>query len=221
MITSEIGSRVFLTSFKTVALGVAAAVTLTACGSPVKMGTAAILGDQRITTAKLDQTVIDWQKQMQQQGKQQGQQQQPADPDSPPRSALILLIGFSIWNEVAREQHIAITPTDIDRIIAANGGQQSIDDQTLSGGLPASHSRDLVRAVLIRSSLLQRFGAVPDQQGQIDPQTQQRLADVQMQAVRTLKIKVNPRFGSFDPNKGLGPVTYALSKADPGLNGAV
>jgi hypothetical protein len=222
---------VFLTIVKTVALGAAAAVALTACG-PVKLGAAAIVDDRRITTAKLDQTVLDWQRQfakapaaaqLQQQAQQQGQQL-PADPDSPPRSALAQLIGFQIWDEVAREQHITITATEIDRIVAANGGQKAIEDQTLAGGLPVSHSRDLVRAFLIRSLLLQRYGAVPNAQGQVDQQTlqqaQQKLVTTQSQALRILKIKVNPRYGSFDPNSGLGAVSYGLSKSDPGLNGA-
>jgi hypothetical protein len=67
--------------------------------------------------------------------------------------------------------------------------------------------------------LAQAFGAVPNQQGQVDQQAQQKLIDAHTQAVRTLKIKVNPRYGSFDSNNGLGPVAYGLSKADPGLNG--
>jgi hypothetical protein len=210
-----------------------AAIALTACGAPVKMGAAAIVNDRRITTGKLDQTVVDWQKQfakdptaaqLQQQAQQQGQQL-PADPDSPPRSALAQLIGFDIWDEVARDQGVAITPTQVDGIIAANGGQKSIDDQTLAGGLPVSHARDLVRAFAIRSLLLERYGAVPNAQGQVDQtvlqQAQQKLAVVQTRAVRTLKIKVNPRYGKFDPNNGLGAVAYGLSKSDPGLNGAV
>ncbi|MGI8330603.1 hypothetical protein ACRYCC_11615 [Actinomadura scrupuli] len=222
----------FSTTVKTVALGAAAAVALTACGGPVRLGAAAVVDGHRITTADLDRTVAAWQKQfakdpaaaqVQQQAQQQGQQL-PADPDSPPRSALAQLIGFRIWDEVAREQNVAVTPTEIDRIIAANGGQKAIQDQTLAGGLPVSHSRDLVRAFLIRSMLLQRFGAVPNGQGQVDQQTlqqaQQKLVGAQAQALRSMKIKVNPRYGSFDPSSGLGPVSYGLSKSDPGLNGA-
>jgi hypothetical protein len=217
---------------KTGALVVGAAVALTACGGPVKMGAAAILGDRRITTGTLDQTVIDWQKQfvrdptaarLQQQAQQEGRQL-PADPDSPARSALIQLIGFQIWDELAREQHVSVSPTEIDQIIATNGGEKAIEVQTLAGGLPVSHTHDLVRAFAIRSKLLQRFGVVPNAQNQVDQQALQQASEkldaAQGRAVRALKIKVNPRYGSFDPANGLSAVTYGLSKSDPGLNGA-
>lgn len=222
----------FPTFFKTVALGAAAAVALTACGGPAKMGAAAMLDDRRITVAKLDQTVLEWKKQfakdpaakqVQDRAKQQGAQL-PIDPDSPPRSALAQLVDLQIWNEIAREQHVTVDPTQIDRVIAASGGQQTVDDQTLAGGLPVSHARDLVRAFVIQRLLLQHYGAVPNQQGQVEQQAlqlaQQRLGTVYAQAVRTLNIKINPRYGSFDLNSGLGSVSYGLSKADPGLNGA-
>jgi hypothetical protein len=228
VITNEIGPHVLSTFFKTVALGVAAAAALTACGGPVKMGAAAVFDDRRITVAQLDQTVSDWKKQLDKDPAalelQQGGQQVPADPDSPPRSALVQLVDFRIWDELAREQHVEVTPTQIDQIIAANGGKKAVDDLTLAHGLPVSHARDVVRAFVIHSLLLQRYGAVPNQQGQVDQQAQQlatqRLGVAYGQATRTLKIKINPRYGSFDPNNGLGPVSYGLSRPDPGLNGA-
>ena len=207
----------------------AAVVVLTACGGPVTMGAAATIDDRRITTAQLESTVAQWEKEfartpraglLQQQAQQQNQRI-PFDPDSPKRSALYQLIDFELWKEVARQQRVAITQGEIDRFLGSLGGPANVAASVLANDVPLSHTNDLVRSALVQNQLLQRYGAQPDGQGQIDQSTQQRalqqLEAAYVGAAKGLRIRINPRFGSFDPERvTLSPVAYGLSKAESG-----
>jgi hypothetical protein len=205
----------------------AAGLVLTACGGPVKMGAAATVDDRRITTAQLDSTVARWQEEfartpraglLQQQAQQQNQRI-PFDPDSPRRSALYQLIDFRIWAEVARQQRVSVTQGQIDGFLAGLGGRASVAPSVLANDIPLSHTDDLVRSALTQQALLQRYGARPDPQGQIDPGVQQQalqqLGAVYLGATRQMKITINPRFGTFNPQQvTLNPVAYGLSKTE-------
>jgi hypothetical protein len=222
-------TAVFRTSLKLAVGALAAAAVLTACGGPLKMGAAATIGDRRITIAQLDSTVARWQEEfarnpragMLQQQAQQQNQRIPFDPDSPKRSALYQLIDFRIWTEVARRQGIAVTQGQIDGFLASLGGRANVAPSVLANAVPLSHTDDLVRSALTQQVLLQRFGVRPDPQGQIDPNTQQRalqqLEAAYIGATRQMKIVINPRYGTFDPQRvTLNPVAYGLSKTEPG-----
>lgn len=220
----------FRTTVPAVAGALAVAAALTACG-PVKMGAAATVGDDRVTTSQLDRTVAQWQDEfaknpraglLQQQAQQQGQRV-PYDPDSPHRSALYQLLDFKVWDEVARQQGVTVTQGDIDRLLGSLGGQSNVAASVLASDLPVRYTPDLARVAVVQRELLQRYGLTPNAQGQIDPGTQQRAAR-QLQAAYTaaaskLKITINPRFGAFDPQQltePLRPVVYRLSKTESG-----
>lgn len=244
MITDQIGPGVLRTALKAAAGAVAAAMAMTACGSQLTMGAAATFDKSRISEATLDATVVRWQRDMrahpdvalertdlQNRARQQVDQGMitweqarlglPFDPDSPARTALAGLIGFRVWDEVARQQGITIKPLQIDGFIRTNGGQRSIANQTLLLGMPVSYSRDEVRAYITRVTLLAGWGATPDQQGRLDPAVVQRLQALVGRAAEALRIKVSPRFGSFNPvQAGLALPTFRMSKPDPALNGA-
>jgi hypothetical protein len=206
----------------------AAAAALTACG-PVKMGAAATVGDERITTAQLDSTVAQWHKEfdknrqaalVQQVAEQRGQRL-PFDPDSPHRSALYQLIGFKVWDEAAKEQGVTVSQGQIDRLLGGLGGQSGVSASVLAADIPVRYTTDIARIVLIQQELLQRYGAAPNAQGQLDPAAQQRALQqrdaVYSAAAQKLKITVSPRFGGFDARQvALNPVSYRLSKTESG-----
>ena len=216
----------FRTSFKAVAVAAAllAGGTLTAC-RPVKVGAAATVGDQRITISQLESVVDDWQRefaknpdagQLQQQLQQQGQQV-PFDPDSPVRSTLYQLVEMRVWDQVAREKGVAVGRGQVDEMIARNGGDRVIHANLLAGSLPVRYSRDFVRSGLIVRAVAQQAGATVDAQAPVDQQQQQealrRLQEAYLHAAKTLKIKINPRYGSFDPRQGgMTPAIHTLSK---------
>jgi hypothetical protein len=218
---------VFRKSLKVAVSVLAAGTALAACG-PIKPGAAAVIGNDRITVAKLDSAVSRWSKELPkypqaQQIVEQAQSQQsgekiPFDPSSPRRSALYQLIDLRAWDEVAREKNIAITPGQVDAFVASKGGRAGLDAYVLAEGLPTSYGTDFAHSLLIQQTLLQRYGINPDQQ--VDPsmegQVRQFLSDY-ANAKRHLGVKVNPRLGTFnDKTLTLGAVCQHLSTPDSG-----
>jgi hypothetical protein len=205
-----------------------AGAALSACG-PVKMGTAATIGDERITTARLDSTVAQWRKEfdanhdakvVQQTAEQQGQRL-PFDPDSPHRSALYQLIGFRVWDEAARQQGLTVTQGQVDGLLGSAGGRSGVSATVLASGVPVRYTDDVARVVVIQQALLRRYGAAPNAQGQTDPAAQEQavrqVSALYSGAATRLDITVNPRFGTFDPRQvSLNPVSYRLSKTESG-----
>jgi hypothetical protein len=215
---------VFRTAVTAVVGALLAGVALSACG-PVKMGTAASVGDERITTTRLDSTVAQWRKEFaanRQAALVQRGQRLPFDPDSPHRSALYQLIGFKIWDEVAREQGVTVTQGQVDGLLGGLGGPSGVSAAVLASDIPVRYTNDVARVVLIQQTLLQRYGAAPNAQGQIDLAAQQRALQQRdaaySAAAGRLDITVNPRFGGgFDPRQViLNPVSYRLSKTESG-----
>jgi hypothetical protein len=212
-----------------VVAGALAAVTaLTACG-PVKVGAAATVGDERITTARLDDTVAQWHKEFDrnsqaalvQQSAQQRGQNVPFDADSPHRSALYELISLRVWAEVAKEQGATVTQGQIDDLLRGAGGQSGVAPSVLAADIPLSYTNEVVRTALVQRQLLQRYGLVPNAQGQLDPGAQQRainqLTAAYSAAAQRMKITINPRFGGFDSKQvAISPVAYRLSRTESG-----
>ncbi|MCU1616363.1 MAG: hypothetical protein JWO98_3903 [Frankiales bacterium] len=222
---------VLRTSLRAVVIGAAAVLAagaLSAC-QPVKMGAAATIGDQRITTAELDAVVVDWRSQftrnpdagqLQQQLQQQGHQV-PFDPASPVRSALYQLVEIKVWDQVARQKGIAVSKGQVDEIISRNGGDRAVQANLLASDLPARYSREFVRSGMIIRAVAAQAGAVVTGQGPVDQQKQQdAMRQVQAAyaaAATSLRVKINPRYGSFDPAQGgMGAVAYRLSKTASG-----
>jgi hypothetical protein len=193
---------VFRKSLKAAVCVLAAGTALTACG-PLKPGAAAIVGDHRITVSELDSAVTRWSKEIPSHPETQQivakaqqaspPQQVPFDPSSPQRSALYQLINIRVLDEVARDQHVAVTPGQVDAFVAATGGRPNLDASVLAEGLPTSYGNDFARSVLVRQALAERqAGGGPH-----------------------IDIKINPRFGTLDGANGFGTVCPRLSTADP------
>lgn len=225
-----------LISFRTVVGALVVSTALTACGGPVKAGAAATFGGGRITTASLDQTAIDWKKQYDKNPAADQTRQSIAaqatggssiDANSPPRNALTQLIDFRIWDEVAHQQKVTVTPTQVDALIAASGGQAKLDILTLAVGLPSNYSRDYARSFAIRQTvqraILQASG-VTSQSTSTSPEVQRAQKAyvlIYLGAVKALNMKINPRYGKFNlATMALGKVEYSLSRTETGLTGA-
>lgn len=200
-----------------------AGLTLTACG-PVRTGAAAIVGHQRISVATLDSAVTRWHRELPrhplaQQIVQQSQprggqgQQVPFDPSSPQRSALYQLVDMRVWAEVARRQGVSVATGQVDAFLARNGGRPTLDANVLAQGLPTSYGNDYAETLLVRQEMLRRAGSG----GVLDQASVQRLLEYYMQVGRSLGIRVNPRYGSFDyRTMTLGPICPRLSAPDSG-----
>jgi hypothetical protein len=212
---------------KTALVAGAAALALTAC-QPVKMGSAVIIGDERITTASLDRTVRDWDEQfranpeanMKRTGSAApGQQRLPMDAisESEMRLALSQLVRIRVSDQVAREEKIDLAPSRVEQVIDEMGGMREAESTTLALGLPTRYTRDLFRDLYIQQTLLRRHGSDGVEGSPASQQAQVRAVAVYTDVARRLGIKVNPRYGSFDIRQMMvAPATHRLSEGETG-----
>lgn len=214
-------------SVKVAVAAVVAAGALAGCGGSPKAGTAALVGDDRITVSTLSQTVRDWREQFRTDPAANELRANPADPapqlagdsESDLRGALTLLINFRVAEQVADQAGARVNGGQVDGVVDSlnrQGGAQSI---TLASGLPREHTRDLARLLATQRAVMQQFGA--DLNDRMNPATQQagqKWNELFRSTADSMHIEVNPRYGNYDPgNFEVGPVTYRLSSPDSGI----
>jgi hypothetical protein len=228
---------VFSKSLKAAVCVLAAGTTLAACG-PLKPGAAAIVGNDRITDAKLDSAVTQWSKELPkypeaQQLVQKAQadaraaaegqpaapsdpnEVKPFDPSSPQRSALFLMIAIRSWDELGREKGLTPSPGQVDAFLAKLGGPARLNTSMVAQGLPTSYTNDFARTVMVQQALVTRYGG-----GTADPQAEQvaeqRMVGDLVSVQHKLGITVNPRYGTFDKEMRFGSICPRLSTPDSG-----
>jgi hypothetical protein len=190
---------------------VAVTAALTACGSPVQAGAAATLNDSTISSSELNSAVASWQHLLKANPRAR-EQLQLAFPDSEQRSVLSNLIQIKIGEQTAKDAGLTITPAEIDDVVnklSQGQGQEAFDLGAMTIGIPPESSRDFAELVAIENKL--GVGEATDDA---------RVAKVKGALVQTAKnmdIKVNPRFGSFDPNNfSLSAASTKLSAVETG-----
>ncbi|SFN92639.1 hypothetical protein K8Z49_19530 [Actinomadura madurae] len=214
-------------SVKAAVAAVVAAAALAGCGGSPKVGTAALVGDDRITVTTLSQTVRDWRTQFRADPAANELRANPANPapqlagdsESDLQGALTLLINFRVAREVAEQAGVEVTGGQVDGAVQALDRQGGAGAITLASGLPRAHTRDLARLVATQLAVMQRFGA--DMDNRLSPATQQagrQWNELFQRTARAMDIEVNPRYGSYDPAKfEVAPVVYRLSSPDSGI----
>jgi len=192
-------------------------VLLAAC-STVKLGSAAIAGDQRITTAALDTQVAN----VQQALAQYGLTKQVSAADLP-KDVLTWLVRFAVTDRAAQDAGITISPGQSQQALAKFNSteQQSIESQ--GGKYPGLKGLLAANGVPTDQEHLTAFGkwlaqetALEDKvTGGKQPTTQAEAAKAVSQlnvaackAVRALNVQVNPQYGQLDyqvnPTSGQG-----------------
>ncbi len=185
------------------AAGLGACAVLAAC-SPVKMGAAAVVGDQRITVSALDTQVSN----LQAAAKPYGSEIQLPAADMP-NAVLSWLIRFQIQDEATASAGITLTPAQVA------AGVASIHAQAASAASQEGVSSPQV--VLVNAGispqmlpLLGRYqaqelayaekvngGKLPATQAESNTVTA-ALTKAQCTAAKSLDIQVNPQFGRLD-----------------------
>ncbi|GAA2421928.1 hypothetical protein GCM10010191_36990 [Actinomadura vinacea] len=215
-------------TIKAVAAAAVAAAALAGCGGgEMKVGSAALVGDERIAVSTLNGAVSDWQREFRADPMANRMRADPgsfgqggtAEPlsETDLRRALDLLVRFRIADEVARRQNLPVSAGRVDQIVDDMNQSGGAASTVRAVGLPARYTRDVARLVAVELDLGKRFG------GTDDPRSPQSMAaEARVDAVLTgtagkMKIKINPRFGSFDPNRvSISPVTARLSAPESG-----
>ena len=184
-----------------------AGLVVTACSSsPVKFGSAAIVGDQRITLATLDTEVNNLSQAVEQYKStvQLSQEQQT-------QQTLSWLIRFKVNEELARQAGITVSNAQADAALAtiyaaakANAEQQGIPNPSLdlilaANGIPPNLAHQVGRYQAINDEFAkQANGGQEPTSAAAQTATSAKLTKAQCQAAKALNIQVNPQFGQLN-----------------------
>jgi hypothetical protein len=181
-------------------------VLLAAC-SPLKIGAAAVVGNQRITSATLDSDVSS----LQQADNQYGGNQIPADQQ--PQAVLSWLIRFAIRDKVASDNGISVNKNQINSALAdvnseleENAEQNGSSFNGLAGaladlGLPPTQNLITALGQWEAQELAyiekQNGGKLPTSQTAAD-NAEAELNKADCRAANSLNIQVSPQYGRLD-----------------------
>jgi SurA N-terminal domain len=173
---------------------------------PVEMGSAAIVGNQRITIATLDTEVTNLSQAVRQYpGVVQLSQAQQT------QQTLTWLVRFQINEELARQAGITVTTAQADAALAqiyaaakAQAEAQGISNVSLNlimtaNGIPPNLAGELGRYQAINDQFIRQAngGTLPTSTA-AQSATSAKLMHAQCVAAKNLNIKVNPQFGQLD-----------------------
>jgi hypothetical protein len=221
---------------KVSAVALGAGLVLTAC-SPVKMGSAAIVGSQRITIATLATEVTNL---------SQTVKQYPGtvqlSPAQETQETLTWLVRFQINDELARQAGITVSPAQAQQALAqiyaaakANAQAQGLSNVTLNlilvaNGIPPNLSAEVGRYQAIDDQfILQANGGQTPTSTSAQTATTAKLEHARCLAAKALNIKVNPQYGQLNytqyqivsvPSMVTGPPGPAKSTSPSGLTPA-
>ncbi len=185
------------------AAGLGACVLLAAC-SPVKLGAAAIVGNQRITTSTLDSQVAN----LAASAKPYGSEVQLTAAEMP-QAVLSWLVRFSIMNQLAANAGISVTQADVQAGVAninAQAKSAASSDGYSSGGAVLAGagiapqmltSIGRYQAEEIAYAEKENGGKLPSTTAQ-NTAVSNELGKAQCQAAKSLNIQISPQFGRID-----------------------
>jgi hypothetical protein len=178
------------------ALVVATGLLLTGCSN---VDAALSLGDTKITTAEL-QTNVD--SILAERAKVDTSQMQLESGEPLLRNQLnfrLLLLAFS---EIEKELDIQITNSEIAasraEIIEQVGGEEALPAALVSASIAPEYLEGYLRALLTT----QKLGEALSMTGVAEAEVQARIQELFVAKINELKIKVSPRYGTWDPATG-------------------
>ena len=201
-------SAVLRRLIKASAVALGAGLVVTAC-SPVKLGSAAIVGNERITIATLDTEVTNLSRTVKlYPGTVQLSQEQQT------QQTLTWLIRFKINDELARRAGITVSTAEAQKALAeiysaakASAQAQGISNVTLglilvANGIPPNLAGEVGRYQAINDKFAQQVnGGQEPTSAAAQSATTAKLNKASCLAAKALKVQVNPQFGQMDYNK--------------------
>ena len=193
----------------------AAGLAASACGT-VKMGAAAITGDNRISSATLTAEVANLH------GAYQADEAKGFKPQRPSAQAtqqvLTWLIIFRVYDKIAAQHNINVTPGQAQRQLAGLSTQAASSKATLAqyvsaaGAVPPDLVPQLGQYFAILSALGGKLnGGKPPTTPAEQSALQGKIAHEQCLASKALGVTVNPQYGVWDYR------TYSVVSARPTL----
>jgi SurA N-terminal domain len=193
---------VLRTWMKLSAAALVASLAVAACGT-VRMGAAAIVGNQRVSSTTLSAEVSNLNAAYQA-DKKQVQLQFPAS--EMPQEVLSWLVKFRIGNQLAQREGITVTPTDVahELNMIATQLRQSGETATLrqvavANGLPPDQLNALGRYQAIQTKVLDRLDGGKSPSSTAGQQALENKLDRSLcLAAKSLDIQINPQYGALD-----------------------
>jgi SurA-like protein len=181
------------------AAGLGACALLAAC-SPVQAGSAAIVGDQRITVSALDTRVSNLQEAVKPYGSSL-----PITTAQMPTEVLSWMIRFAVADEVAAANGINVSESEAQaglnalNAVAAQNGFKSTSQLLIANGVPPQMFDQVGRWEAQQDAFAKK------QNGGKEPTTTAEqnafttaYTKAQCEAAKSLNIKVSPQFGRLD-----------------------
>jgi hypothetical protein len=177
-------------------------VAVAACGT-VKMGAAAIVGNQRVSSSNLSAEVSDLNAGYQKY-RHQVQLQFPAS--QMPQQVLAWIVRFRVRNQLAQREGITVTPTDVQQALSAitasikqSGESATLPEVAVANGLPPDMINDLGQYQAIETKLLDRLdgGKLPSATS-AQQALENQFNKSQCLAAKSLNIQINPQFGELN-----------------------
>jgi hypothetical protein len=183
-----------------IAAAAAATCALSACG-PVKMGSAAITGGQRLTMTTLSDQVTDLENAVQA-GRGKIQLQFPQS--QAPQQVLGWLLRFRIRDQLAARNHVAVTAGESQRALAGLARQTgrtgpAFVQLAVANGIAPDMLPELGRYEAIQNEMFIRLngGTLPRTQARVQVLSA-RFNHRECVAAKSLNIQVNPQYGQLD-----------------------
>jgi hypothetical protein len=177
-------------------LGVISVLGLTGCG---KMDSAATIGDVTISQADA-QAVVD--EILAERAKIDTTDLQLATGAELNRGELRFAIITQLFDEIAKELKLEITPTQIEQrkaeLIAQVGGESELPRNLVAANIAPSNFDEYVNAIMTSDLIAEALR----QSGIPDDQLSARIGQLVTAKAKELKVTVNPRYGVWDIEQG-------------------
>ncbi|MGP4103438.1 SurA N-terminal domain-containing protein [Nonomuraea sp. KM90] len=170
---------------KSIRVAVAAAtvaVALTACSSPMQAGAAAVVGNERISTSKLNTDTQAYLAALKRAKLDESALGVPVT-----QVVLQRLVNVSVSRQLMARHNVQVSETEVDAALKDPGQFESPEINLLANGVSPNDARDYGRVMVGLSKLQQKFG----QAGQ------QRL----VAEFSSIKPVFNPRYGTLNPQR--------------------
>ena len=197
-------ARVLRTGMRTgmtVTAAVAGLAVLTACGGPVRMGSAAIIGSHSVSATTLGNEVTNLNRAYHASG---GRIRLQFPPSQTPQAVLSWLVRFRVREQLATRAGVSVTPGASQRALAAARAQArqssaSLDNLAVANGLPPDMLTKLGRYQAIETAVLRQLdgGTLPTSNSALQALGKQFNRE-QCLAAKSLRIQINPQFGRMD-----------------------
>ena len=178
------------------ALVVATGLLLTGCSN---VDAALSLGDTKITTAEL-QTNVD--SILAERAKVDTSQMQLESGEPLLRNQLNFRLLILAFSEIEKELDIQITSSEIAarraEIVEQVGGEEALPAALVSASIAPEYLEGYLRALLTT----QKLGEALSMTGVEEAEVQARIQELYVAKINELKIKVSPRYGTWDPATG-------------------